>query len=92
MPDLEIDWILFDEDITVTEIEADGLGLEIDFTPTAGTGDITDIEMVEVIIPEKFQFEGTVKNEGNVAGLMLLEAAAPVPPGTPVGTVILRKP
>lgn len=92
MPDLEIDFILFDEDIVVTDIPADGIGLEIDLTPVGVTGEVTDIEMIDVVIPEKFQFEDTVKNEGGAAGLMVLEAAEPVPPGTPVGTVILRKP
>lgn len=92
MSDLEIDWVLFDEEITVTEIPADGLGLEIDFSPTAGSGEMLQIEMVEVTLPDKIQFEDTVKNFGNAAGLMVLEATDPVPPGTPVGTVILRKP
>jgi hypothetical protein len=42
-------------------------------------------------LPNSISFEDTVKNEGNAPGLMVLEAADPVPPGTPAGTVILRK-
>lgn len=92
MPELDVLVIVFDEEITAT-VDLDGsMGVEVDLGSPTTTGSITDVEFVEVTIPDKIQFEDTVKNEGNVAGLMLLEAAEPVPPGTPVGTVILRKP
>ena len=92
MPDLDVTIVLFDENVVGNVMEAGPLEVEIDLGAVASTGTITDVEVVEVQLPTKIAFENTVKNAGNAPALMVLEAAAQVPPGTPAGTVILRKP
>lgn len=92
MPDLDVDIVVFDENIVVTEIDAPGISVEVDLGTYHGSGALTEIEVVEVQLPTKIAFEDTVRNAGNAPALMVLEASSPVPPGTPAGTVILRKP
>jgi hypothetical protein len=58
----------------------------------AGSGSVTEIELApDVSMPSSVSLDGMVVNVGNAPGLLVLEASDPVPPGTPVGTVILRK-
>jgi len=92
MPDLEVDIIIFDDEIVGEVIDAGPLKVEVDIGSVHSEGTVTDIEVAEVQLPSKIAFEDTVRNAGNAPALMVLTAAAPVPPGTPAGTVILRKP
>lgn len=68
------------------------LEIEIALDDTTGAGTVSEIEVAEVNLPPTVALDGMVKNAGNAPALMVLEAADPVPPGTPAGTVILRKP
>lgn len=53
------------------------------------------MESVETIVADSFVVqlpEGShILNRGGITGMMLLDAGAPVPEGTPPDTVILRK-
>jgi hypothetical protein len=91
MPDLEVDIVIFDENIVANEVDAATVGLEIDLGTFHSSGTITDIEVIEVTLPTKLAYEDAVKNAGGAPALMVLDSSTPVPPGTPTGTVVLRK-
>lgn len=93
MPEVYEVEIVTGETATATTVPASGLELEVHLDNVAVTGTIPVIENVEVTILGTVQVPGgpVVYNEGNAPGLMVLEALDPVPGGTPVGTIILRK-
>jgi hypothetical protein len=89
--ELEVE-VLANEEAVATVVVGSALDVEVDISnANANTTLVTEVEVAEVQLPNSISFEDTVKNEGNAPGLMVLEAADPVPPGTPAGTVILRK-
>lgn len=90
------------DDLEVIVIEQDGkiegelapneLTLEIDLSVAVGSSTIADVVLIEVdLSPGYVAGQDIVRNAGNAPGLMVLEVLDPVPPGTPAGTVILRK-
>lgn len=93
MSDMAVEFI-GNESATATVSATSSTELEVDLDSVAANGTIPDVASVEIIIPGIVLLpDGTaVKNVGNAPGLLVLEAADPVPAGTPVGTVILRKP
>jgi len=93
VPDFEIE-VVGNETATATLAENSNLDLEITIGSTSMVASIPSPEAEVHITPEPY-FGGdptAVKNRGNAPGLMVLDMASPVPPGTPAGTVILRTP
>lgn len=91
MADLEIE-VIGNETAAATVSATSSLDLEIELNTTTATGAAVSTEMVEVSIPGPVIVGvGAVQNVGNTPGILTLESGAPVPPGTPAGTVILRK-
>lgn len=80
------------EGATTATVVEENVSIEVELGDVFSTGSlVTEIETAEVQLPESIGFENTVRNAGGAPALMVLEAADPVPPGTPAGTVILRK-
>ena len=90
MPDLTVD-IVLDGDVVAGTLASGVNDLEIELGTTTSTGTVTEIESVEVSLPGPVSLDGMVRNVGGAEGLLVLDAGAPVPPGTPAGTIILRK-
>lgn len=93
MPEVYEVEVVTGEAATVIAVPASSLEVEVHIESVATVGSIPVIETVEVIMPGPARIpDGNyVLNQGNAPGLMVLEALDPVPPGTPAGTVILRK-
>ena len=93
MSDMEVEFA-GNETATATVSATSSTEVEVDLDNVNVVGSIVEISAVEVIIPgPSLVPDGTaVKNIGNAPGLLVLAAAAPVPGGTPAGTVILRTP
>lgn len=92
-PDLEIE-VIGNEIATANPVVSSTLELEVNLQSVSLTGTVTGVpEVVEITFPGPVMLpDGTaVKNEGNAPGIIVLEAADPVPGGLPVGTIILRK-
>lgn len=92
MPDLEIE-VIGNETAEAVLVVDSNLDLEVHLDSVAAVGSVPAPETVEVTFPGPLMIHDAtaVKNEGNVPGIILLEAADPIPGGTPVGTVVLRK-
>lgn len=92
MADLEIE-VIGNETAVATTVASSSLELEINIDSAVVVGSIPEPEVVEVSLtnPPILPDPNAVKNAGNAPALMVLNAADPVPPGTPAGTVILRK-
>jgi hypothetical protein len=91
MPDLEIE-IITNEEVVIDVDTVGTLDLELEI----GNYDVSDtlvteVEVVEVTLPDRLDLTDQVNNEGDVPGFILLDAAEPVPGGTPVGTIVLRR-
>jgi len=91
MPDLTVDIVVFDERVVGNVVDGPLVGVDVDLGTVHSEGTITEIEFLEVQLPTKLAYEDTVKNAGNAPALMVLDSSTPVPPGTPAGTVVLRK-
>lgn len=91
MPDLEIE-IITNEEVVLDVDTAGTLDLELEIgNYNVSDTLVTEVEVVEVTIPERLDLTDQVNNEGDVPGFILLDAAEAVPPGTPVGTIVLRR-
>jgi hypothetical protein len=93
MPEVFEVEVVTGEVATAVSVPASGLELEVQLDNVAKTGAVEDVTVVEVTLlgPVQVPDGSVVYNEGNAPGLMVLDIAEPVPPGTPAGTVILRK-
>lgn len=93
MPEVYEVEVITGETATATSVPSSGLELEVHLENVSTVGAIPVPETVEVTIIGTVQVPDgpVVYNEGNAPGLMVLDTGAPIPPGTPAGTVILRK-
>jgi hypothetical protein len=91
MADLEIE-VIGNEVASATVSTTSSLDLTIELSTASTTGAAVSTEVVEVTFPGPTVIgPGMIENRGNTPGIMTLDAGAPVPAGTPAGTVILRK-
>lgn len=89
--ELEVE-VLANETAKITSNPDSVLGLEIDLGNTMMTGEVLEVEYVEVTLPEKVGLADTVHNYGGVPGIVLLEAGQNTPPpGTPTGVLTFQK-
>lgn len=92
MPEVVEVVVVTGESAIATAVPASSLEVEVHLENTATVGSISDISSIEVTLPGVLTVPNgsVVYNVGNAYGLLVLATGAPVPPGTPAGTVILR--
>jgi len=91
MSDLTIE-IVGNETATTSTVVTSNTDVEVELASVSISGTVADAESVEVTIGGPVVRDGTtVMNAGNAPALMVLNVGDPIPAGTPVGTVILRK-
>ena len=94
MPDLEIE-IITNEEVVLDVDTAGTLDLELEIgNYNVSDTLVTEVEVVEVTIPERLDLTDQVNNVLDVPGFALLDAGvdpATVDPPIPAGTIILRR-
>lgn len=92
MPEIAEVEVVTGESAVAILVPASSLELEVHLDSKTLVGAVEDLVNIEVTLPGVLTVPNgsVVYNVGNAPGLLVLSGAAPVPPGTPAGTVILR--